>query len=527
MRSLTFRLSARNSTFIAIIILLLYVRFVGLNWGLPYPFHPDERNMAIAVQDLQCDTLGADCLNPHFYAYGQLPLYIARLFPNSSSFVGATMALRLISALSSLATVYILSKLTKDRLLLLLFIGFSPALIQWAHFGTTESLLILMSSLLLYQGWKVLEEKEFTKETAVLFGLLLGIAVGIKVSAAVLVVIPLVCYVSTVSKKTWMNGLVIPLMLLLGFGIASPQSLIHFSEFYSSMQYEIGVGSGLYKVFYTRQFEYSIPILFQLFKIYPFVLGPAQLLFFLLSWFVLPVKDKHVFLLRFAWVATFLSGAVTYAKWSRFTALSVPFALLLSFLCCIALMKRFRSRYLVAAIFVLALLPGLMYTTIYRGQDVRVQASEWMRMAIPRDSSVIQESGNVVDLPLSNQRLRMNIVDLYELKEIPENAEYVIIPSRRVFANMWCSGDNSQLAKVQLLDHLAYSSDRCEELGKRYPLVSEWYSQLEKNYSLLATFSPRPQIRLFGKTVWEFDDEWAEETWTVFDHPTVRMYKRR
>lgn len=526
MHFLTYSKTSKKTLLILICLLLFYVRFIGLDWGLPFPFHPDERNMANAVQDLQCEKLNIECLNPHFFAYGQLPLYLARLSPFSTSFIGATMALRLISALSSLGTLYVLSKLTKKRLLLLLFIGFSPGLIQWAHFGTTESLLILMASLLLYLGWKVIEKKEFSRQSALLFGLLLGIAIGIKLSAAVLVVIPLVCYFMTVQKKTWMNGFLVPFFIFLGFVIASPQSLIHFSEFYSSMQYEIGVGSGLFRVFYTRQFEYSIPVLFQLFKIYPFILGPVQLLFFLLSWFVIPVKNKQLLLLRFVWVATFLSGAATYAKWSRFTALSVPFALLLAFLCCIELMRRIGKKYLFAVVFFFAMLPGLMYATIYRTQDVRLQASEWMQRHIPENSSVMQESGNVIDLPLSNQTLRMNIVDLYDLKEIPQDAEYVIVPSRRVFANMWCPDSNSQLSKVQRIDSLVYSSNRCKGLSAQYPLVSEWYPRLVNNYTLVATFSSRPKIRLFGKTVWEFDDEWAEETWTVFDHPTIRIYKR-
>ena len=30
-----------------IIGLLVYSRFINLGWGLPYPMHPDERNMAM------------------------------------------------------------------------------------------------------------------------------------------------------------------------------------------------------------------------------------------------------------------------------------------------------------------------------------------------------------------------------------------------------------------------------------------------------------------------------------------------
>ncbi|MEK7177670.1 MAG: hypothetical protein AAB705_02485, partial [Patescibacteria group bacterium] len=65
-----------------IIGLLVYSRFINLGWGLPYPMHPDERNMANAIQQLSCKvpiSQLVECFNPHFFAYGQLPLYLGYL----------------------------------------------------------------------------------------------------------------------------------------------------------------------------------------------------------------------------------------------------------------------------------------------------------------------------------------------------------------------------------------------------------------------------------------------------------------
>ena len=39
---------------IGLLSVLVYSRFVNLGWGLPYPMHPDERNMANAVHQLNC-----------------------------------------------------------------------------------------------------------------------------------------------------------------------------------------------------------------------------------------------------------------------------------------------------------------------------------------------------------------------------------------------------------------------------------------------------------------------------------------
>ena len=53
-------------------VLTIFTRVYGIGWGLPFLFHHDERNMAVAASTLSFSTM----LDPHFYAYNQLPLYI-------------------------------------------------------------------------------------------------------------------------------------------------------------------------------------------------------------------------------------------------------------------------------------------------------------------------------------------------------------------------------------------------------------------------------------------------------------------
>src|SRR3989344_4381445 len=127
----------RRTLFIILLLFVLYTRLVGINWGLPYPMHPDERNMVNAMQQLRCPvqrstynvprkTLNVprfDCLNPHFYAYGQLPLYIGfsiikgyhlvhyGLFDKPISYDEGAIALRIISVVSSLLMIIVLYKI--------------------------------------------------------------------------------------------------------------------------------------------------------------------------------------------------------------------------------------------------------------------------------------------------------------------------------------------------------------------------------------------------------------------------------
>ena len=118
-----------NIVWILIIGLLIYSRFVNLGWGLPYPMHPDERNMANAIQGLNCAISNIEfrisyfqsCFNPHFFAYGQFPLYLGylityllKLFNGniglSINFQEATISLRIISAVASMINVFFFNK---------------------------------------------------------------------------------------------------------------------------------------------------------------------------------------------------------------------------------------------------------------------------------------------------------------------------------------------------------------------------------------------------------------------------------
>ena len=116
-----------------LLVVLIYTRFINLSWGLPYPMHPDERNMANAIQQLKCEIPISNsqetnkfqisqCLNPNFFAYGQFPLYtgfgiihLMKFFDGDLgtpiSFEEAVLSLRIISALASILNVLILMKL--------------------------------------------------------------------------------------------------------------------------------------------------------------------------------------------------------------------------------------------------------------------------------------------------------------------------------------------------------------------------------------------------------------------------------
>jgi len=578
----------RYFLFCCIGVVLLYTRFVGLDWGFPYPMHPDERNMVVAILGMTCNSnFSLDCLNPHFYAYGQLPLFLAYgmtllkqyiAHRQEINFIDVTLSLRIISAVASIMTSIILyktirllsSKHTVRDLIIWPFIIFCPAFIQSSHFGTTESLLMLYISLLLYGSILYLQRTLSLKTYILFMGVTLGFALGTKVSSVVFGFIPLFTVMlgdfgeDTGRSKAYLLRLFfsivhIGLIALFICMITSPFTLIDWKEFLGSMQYESSVALGTYKAFYTRQFEYALPVVFPFIKVFPYTLGIPLCILFILGFIFLP-WNKTTLLLRMVYLALFLPNAWLYAKWSRFYAPVFPVMAIIGIWTFFQITKlRFAHTWirifaigLQAGIMIVAVLPGVAYLSIYEQPDVRFIASKWIYETLPASSPILSETANVVDIPMPNllsdahadllSDLHPISFDFYEVDhnaELEEDlsrnikkAEYIFVPSRRIFWNHTCSmqDNNYELRMTNYAFLLSgYEKDRCMRLASDYPLLQAYYADLfsgKLGYTQVAEFSSYPHISFFGQTLFEIQDESAEETWTAFDHPVVRIYKK-
>ena len=550
------------------IMILLYTRLVGLNWGLPYPMHPDERNMANAIQQLKCDKLldisywgkSTECFNPHFFAYGQFPLYLAYGVVGVMKFfdgdlgrpIGygeAVMALRFISAVASIINVITLIKIIhlirpresyKLQIISYMTLTFSPYFIQLSHFGTTESLLMLFYTLIIYLSFKIVSShgKELKTDRFLLI-VTSGLATATKVSSVIFLAVPVIVIAFGVSFQKrqieYLKAVPYAVLSVVRFFIPvftvsvifSPNNIISFSDFISSMKYESSVALGNYVAFYTRQFAGTIPAVFQFIKIFPHALGWPQYIFAVLGFFLLSWKNKYVNLLRFAFLVYFIPTSFMFAKWSRFMAPIFPVMSVLAVLFMDKIVRKFIT-VITIIIVIIIIIPGLAYLSVYQNPDVRFEASQWVYRNIPAGSKILSETANVVDIPIqpppsalktppsilnrpspSYQLASFNFYDLDENPTLPvqldqliEDADYIFIPSRRIFMN--------------------HSS-------AEYPLLRRYYKDLssgKSGFKKIAEFSSYPRIKMFGKIIFESLDENAEETWSVFDHPVIRIYKK-
>lgn len=558
---------------------LLFTRFYGISWGLPFPMNPDERNIALSIIQLSCKSFDTSCFHPHFFAYGQFSIYIAYLLvklfhgtiadlSRQISLSEALYALRILSATVAVSCVYVLIRIIRlfdnkhthylQNLMLGIVFIFSPVLIQFAHFGTTESLLMLFTTLLAYFSLSVLKDSLSLKKSAVYSAIVFGLAVGTKISAVSLGVIPFLTFIFLLKRKPkWIiilfgHGILFTAITLITAILASPHNILSWQDFIGSMRYESSVGTGTYRAFYTHQFENTIPIVFQILTIAPYAIGIVGSIIFFISFFTLPYSKPNNFL-RIVFIALFVPSALLYAKWTRFLAPVYPIFLLIFALgirnayAYLSTKSNLISNIFIATVLLLLLVPGVSYVSIYSKQDVRFVASEWMYRNIPEKSHILFETANVVDVPLHIKEFESiaksystTSFDFYHVDSDPqlqeqlvaeiEKADYIIVPSRRVYYNYTCLRPND-FPNYTIANELWEGKypDHCKDLRKRYPVLYGYYQQLfsgELGFELVETFSSNPRISFFEKSILAFPDEQAEETWTVFDHPVIRIYKR-
>jgi len=543
----------------AILLLATLVRFGGLTWAFPYTPHPDEWNMARAIVQMNW----ADKLNPHFFAYGQFPLYLSyfsatfyNLIPwvktKTINIPEAIFFLRFWSALAGTATIYLVYLISKKILtthphnpthnplpiLTLTLAALTPGLIQISHFGTTESLLSFFFLLIIFLSFKILEKPLL--KYFIFSGIVLGLALGTKISALVfgfpifitfIMVITIIKFKNSADFFKFLGKYFLVLFLSLSFTIiSSPYLVLAFKESRGTLLYETSIATGQNQVFYTRQFIDTQPILFQLQKIFPYTLGwPIFILGSLgfLSKIVILIKkillrkrflifDLGFLSFIFSFLFYFMSQAFLFTKWTRFLA---PIFVFFPILAGLFLSYLRNLRYLNNLLVTLAILPGIIFSSIYFFPDIRFTASGWIYQNIPTESKILYDTGNVVDIPLPRRspsirqgkveplpNYSLTSFDFYHLDEnselVPklidylENSDYIIVPSRRIFSN-----------------HL--------RLLEKYPLTAKYYELL---FSGKLGFSQVAKIEPFYSKI--FKDEQAEETFSVFDHPTIRIYKK-
>lgn len=557
------KLFKKNKYVLPIIFLIgigVVYRFTHLNWGAPFYFHPDERNIASAVTNLHFPNV----LNPKFFAYGSLPIYFVyflgvlanllatfllqhRSTPDifSVSFEQAIIFGRVVSAILSLAILpliyFIARKIMPQKFVVLSVIlaSLSVGLIQYAHFGTFETYLTFFSLLLFYLLLMYITDLRY--RYFLFSAVILGILVALKISSFALLPLPLFAALLVDKKKIknlpkkWeahiiFSRFIAHAFLLLGitvllFIFLNPYALLDFSSFRGSMQYESAVATGTLPVFYTDTFKDTLPVWYQLSYVYPFLLNPLLTVLFIPAFtlVILAVwkrKRPEIILLILFFVFLFTSQAVLFVKWTRYMVPTLPFIYLIFSYALYLFEKRtaplpslFITKPVVKIIIFFVAGVSILFSfafvkTVYLSPDTRVKAADYTKHNVSREDSAISEVFDMGIVPFNDVFSSIELIDFYDLEsnekiqtqlnEALETKDVFILPSQRII--------KSRLLHPEI-----------------FPKGYEFYSSLQNNHRFPLVY--KTPCDLWCKITYLGDPIYSvEDTANVFDRPTVMIY---
>lgn len=515
----------------------VFLRCSHLDWDGLRSYHPDEMNLSMAVQRIDF----FENLNPKFYAYNGFPIYLHRLAGEAlTALTGDPRWVRGVGSISYLARI-VGAFCSSLSLLLFYHLGrwgggirggffaltlaaFSPGFIQTAHYGVTENLLILEILLItLLTGSMIRSEKIPSLKSWALLGVLGGISLGTKTTAAVMILFPWVLFLLRYAKgdplKHLFKGVLVGGSLAaLIFAMVSPYSLLHLREFLRIMRYEGGIVKGTVEVPYTLQFIGTSPLLW--IKNLLWYQGPATTVLgisggALLTLSILRKKSSPELLplLLFTGIYALIIWN-WHAKFIRYTLPLAPGLLLGASWLLAAWLQKFpkTGRILSGIVLFTIFFWGSAVGSLYFRPSTRTAASEWMHEKIPSGSVLLTESWDYrlpVSIPGKSRSYIWRTIPAPDKDSLPkaeklaallEEGDYLILASRRNWGNI-------------------------PRLPGKYPVMHRYYKALFEGslgYEEVATFTSYPGLGTFF-----VKDESAEETFRIFDHPTVRIFRKK
>lgn len=512
-----------------------WLRFTGLDWDAGQLLHPDEWNLISAASRLRW---GDD---PGFYAYNGLSLISTRaaaylawllgLITDPGGVKELSYVARALSATSSVATIAVLTVLARQissragAAVIAWLVACDVGSVQASHFGTTESFLVLSFSILALLATFHLVRRVSFWPFILLSSITLACGVGVKTSALAGAVMPALATIYSPSKITPLRivAAAIAALLIVAslFFVASPHSVLNAQLFLDTMKFEGNVVNGSVDVFWTRQFAGSMAYVFQIAQL-PWLQGPivpglglAGLVIVCIStargekrW--IPIFPLAVFtLLYFVYVGSW------YAKFVRYLLPMVPglyISLLATHFAIAELGPRFRRltyvatglTVIVSAIWVLA------FTSIYRHEDSRLAASRYLARNAGADDIILIEPRDV-GLPLAVPGAGGRKIEVLPLMDENHStlttelvhkiaiSKWIVVASQRNYGNL-------------------------PRLKRRFPFACPYYKALfagALGFEMATRFVNDPG--LFGFNI---DTREAEETFTVFDHPMVFVFRK-
>ena len=419
--------------------------------------------------------------------------------------------------------------------------------IQNSHFFIVDTFLTLFSTLLLYLLLKLLQGRKISPINSATLGIISAMILTTKVSGIIFVGIAGVFItILTFSQKTKskiknsaINISIFSLSLLVFSFILMPYAFIMHTKFINDVVAQVRMNSNPYVFPYTLQYVGTTPYIYHLKNIFRWGLGPVISFLslvgitFLTKNFRLKTKNyknKFLFLLFSGYyLIYFLIIGHSAVKFMRYMLPIYPFLAILAGygLYKIDCSKLKALTVLEPLLLIISTLWTLTFVSIYSKPNTRIMATNWINQNIkPHKTLGVEhwddrlpiyggDKYNFEELPLYNlpdDNLKWRDINLKLIK-----LDYIIIASNRLYVPL------QKLAN-------------CKKYKVCYPKTAEYYQRLFNNKPLLtsfglirfkkvAEFAVYPKLTI-GPWQLKINDQKADESFTVYDHPKIIIFKK-
>lgn len=547
----------------AVLAVAFFLRLYGNNWDQGFHLHPDERFLTMVGIDVKLPSSLSEYLDPKtssfnpvnkghaFYVYGTFPVLLNKILATlwyNDTYDTFNLQGRILSGLADFLLVLLVYKICEllekkwkldpsVKTYAAFLYGIAVLPIQLSHFFAADTFLNLFCWLSFYFVLRIAcDTKSNTIGNMCWAGIFFGLALACKISA--LYFAPLIGFVMLYGlyrkwshKSTMVAGLCFVICTYFALRLGAPY------YFETGSFFNPQIGTVFINNIRTLKSYDNPQILFPPANQWinaPLYLAPLNMVVFgvgivyfitscigIVSGFL--KKRAALFFGVAAWALLFLIyQSLQFAKTMRYLLFLYPLLAIHAAIGLVFVRKQterlkrpLRTIIFISYIIALLIWP-IAFFSIYVKDHSRVTASYWIYENVPTGSVLLSEywdDGLPLPMEASLYRKYRGIevhifdVDTKEKWDIInvqlENADYYIMSSNRGWASI-------------------------PSVPKRYPVASKFYAAMMKNeagYSLVKEFTSYPSLRYLGIPL-DFPDQWAEEAFTVYDHPKVMIFKK-
>lgn len=536
--------------FVLIVVGGFGLRIYNVNWDDGYYFHPDELHMYSVTMQLKTPNSWAEfwdtesSLNPKFFAYGSLPLYLLKTVshvfslyePSYETYTNLYLIARPLSALFDSLTIILVYMIAVQvgltmrwRLAAAAIYALAVFPIQNAHFYTVDTQLTFWTTCTLMLSLTAIHKKR----TWPLFlaAIATGLALSTKITAIALVPIVLMSLiiVRVTTRTSWLRFALTTVglgILLVGITsivtlVTQPYVAIDYPTFVRDVTQQIRMRADAHVFPYTIQYLDTKPYLYPAAQIIQWGLGPLiGLLAFggigvLCGVVVRGLRNKtlpkELFVLLICFLLFFIPLGSSAVKFMRYYLPLYPILVITAIYALYMLFKNIRLPFQLLLGGVVGgsyLLWTAAFMSIYTTPHPWVNASDWINAQIPEGATIAIEHWDR-GLPVwGMSRYNVETLELYHpdsptkintLIQQLERSDYIIIASNRLHASI-------------------------PKWPERYPATIAYYDQLlsgQLGFEKIAVFESYPQF--LGIRI---KDAKADESFTVYDHPQALIFKK-